>query len=110
MVYEGKYYGTLKSELKRIWKNKQIPVMDIDVQGAIHVQKEYPINSLFIFIQPPSVDELKKAFAKHVAQKLWNHLMPGSINLHLSYHLKIILKTWWLIITLKKPVLKLKIL
>src|SRR5258705_2255138 len=48
MVYEGKYYGTLKSELKRIWKNKQIPVMDIDVQGAIHVQKEYPINSLFI--------------------------------------------------------------
>ena len=60
MVYEGKYYGTLKSELKRIWKNKQIPVMDIDVQGAIHVQKEYPINSLFIFIQPPSVEELKK--------------------------------------------------
>jgi len=34
--------------------------MDIDVQGAIHVQKEYPINSLFIFIQPPSVEELKK--------------------------------------------------
>jgi len=60
MVYEGKYYGTLKSELKRIWKNKQIPVMDIDVQGAIHVQKEYPINSLFIFIEPPSVEELKK--------------------------------------------------
>jgi guanylate kinase len=60
MVYEGKYYGTLKSELKRIWKNKQIPVMDIDVQGAIHVQKEYPVNSMFIFIQPPSVEELKK--------------------------------------------------
>jgi len=60
MVYEGKYYGTLKSELKRIWSSKQIPVMDIDVQGAIHVQKEYPINSLFIFIQPPSVEELKK--------------------------------------------------
>ncbi|MEP6595247.1 MAG: guanylate kinase [Ginsengibacter sp.] len=60
MVYEGKYYGTLKSELERIWKNKQIPVMDIDVQGAIHVQKEYPINSLFIFIEPPSVEELKK--------------------------------------------------
>jgi guanylate kinase len=60
MVYEGKYYGTLKSELRRIWKNNQIPVMDIDVQGAIHVQKEYPVNSLFLFIQPPSVEELKK--------------------------------------------------
>jgi guanylate kinase len=60
MVYEGKYYGTLKSELKRIWKSKKIPVMDIDVTGAIHVQQEYPVNSLFIFIEPPSVEELKK--------------------------------------------------
>lgn len=60
MVYEGKYYGTLKAELRRIWKEGKIPVMDIDVQGAIHVQKEYPFNSLFIFIEPPSVEELKK--------------------------------------------------
>lgn len=60
MVYEGKYYGTLKSELRRMWNNEQIPVLDIDVQGAIHVQKEYPVNSLFIFIKPPSIDELKK--------------------------------------------------
>ncbi len=60
MVYEGKYYGTLKSELERIWKNNQVPVLDIDVKGAIHVQQEYPINTLSIFIEPPSVDELKK--------------------------------------------------
>ncbi|MBC7867439.1 MAG: guanylate kinase [Gloeobacteraceae cyanobacterium ES-bin-316] len=60
MVYEGKYYGTLKSELERIWAQKQIPVLDIDVKGAIHVQKQYPINTLSIFIEPPSVDELKK--------------------------------------------------
>jgi guanylate kinase len=60
MVYEGKYYGTLKSELERIWKMDKIPVLDIDVKGAIHVQQEYPINTLSIFIEPPSVDELKK--------------------------------------------------
>ncbi|MEO6455667.1 MAG: guanylate kinase [Ginsengibacter sp.] len=60
IVYEGKYYGTLKSELKRIWKSGKIPVMDIDVKGAIHVQREYPVNSLFIFIEPPSIEELKK--------------------------------------------------
>ena len=60
MVYEGKYYGTLKSELRRMWSKEQIPVLDIDVQGAIHVQKEYPVNSLFIFIKPPSIDELRK--------------------------------------------------
>jgi len=60
MVYEGKYYGTLKSELRRMWNKEQVPVLDIDVQGAIHVQKEYPVNSLFIFIKPPSIDELRK--------------------------------------------------
>ncbi|HEV8080989.1 MAG TPA: guanylate kinase [Chitinophagaceae bacterium] len=60
MVYQGKYYGTLKTELERIWSNEKIPVLDIDVQGAIHVQKEYPVNSLFIFIKPPSIQELQK--------------------------------------------------
>lgn len=60
MVYEGKYYGTLKSELKRIWHLNKIPVLDIDVKGAIHVQQEYPINTLSIFIEPPSVEELQK--------------------------------------------------
>jgi guanylate kinase len=60
MVYEGKYYGTLKSELQRIWKMKKIPLLDIDVKGAIHVQKQFPQSSLTIFIEPPSVEELKK--------------------------------------------------
>ena len=60
MVYEGKYYGTLKSELVRIWENGQVPILDIDVKGAIHVQQQYPLSSFSIFIQPPSVDELKR--------------------------------------------------
>jgi guanylate kinase len=60
MVYEGKYYGTLKSELERIWKENKTPLLDIDVKGAIHVQRQYPESSLCIFIQPPSIDELRK--------------------------------------------------
>ena len=59
MVYEGKYYGTLKSELQRIWNMGKIPLLDIDVKGAIHVQKQFPHTSLSIFIEPPSVGELK---------------------------------------------------
>ncbi len=59
MVYEGKYYGTLKSELERIWADAKIPVLDIDVKGAIHVQQQFE-NVLSIFIEPPSVEELKK--------------------------------------------------
>ena len=60
MVYEGKYYGTLKSDIERIWKENKIPVLDIDVQGAIHVQQQYPVNTIAIFIQPPSIEELKR--------------------------------------------------
>jgi guanylate kinase len=59
MVYEGKYYGTLKAELKRIWALNRIPVLDIDVKGAIHVQQQYPENTLSIFIEPPSIEELR---------------------------------------------------
>lgn len=59
MVYEGKYYGTLKSELDRIWKEGKVPVLDIDVKGAIHVQQQFNEGTLSLFIEPPSVNELK---------------------------------------------------
>jgi guanylate kinase len=60
MVYEGKYYGTLKTELQRIWKQGKVPLLDIDVKGAIHVQQQFPDTTLSIFIEPPSIDELKR--------------------------------------------------
>jgi guanylate kinase len=60
MVYEGKYYGTLKTELEKIWGQDKIPVLDIDIKGAIHVQQQFPETSLSLFIEPPSVEELKK--------------------------------------------------
>jgi guanylate kinase len=59
MVYEGKYYGTLKSEIERIWSENKVPVLDIDVQGAIHVQQQYPVNTISVFIQAPSLEELR---------------------------------------------------
>lgn len=64
MVYEGRYYGTLKSELSRIWEKNQVPVLDIDVQGAIHVQQQYPVNTLSVFIQAPSIEDLKERLQK----------------------------------------------
>jgi guanylate kinase len=63
MVYEGKYYGTLRSELERIWENGQVPVLDIDVKGAIHVQQQFRDTTLSIFIEPPSIDELRRRLA-----------------------------------------------
>ncbi len=64
MVYEGKYYGTLKAELERIWKEGKSPLLDVDVQGGIHVQQQFPGTSLSLFIEPPSIEELKKRLEK----------------------------------------------
>lgn len=60
MVYEGKYYGTLKSELDRIWLHQQVPVLDIDVKGALHVKAQYPNQTLTLFIEPPSLEILEQ--------------------------------------------------
>ena len=59
MVYEGKYYGTLKSEMTRLWAMGKVPVLDVDVHGAIHVQQQYPVNTIALFIKPPSTDVLR---------------------------------------------------
>lgn len=59
MVYEGKYYGTLRSELTRIWDAQKVPLLDVDVKGGLSVKRNYP-NSLSIFIEPPSIEELKR--------------------------------------------------
>jgi len=60
MVYEGKYYGTLKSELQRIWNENKVPLLDVDVNGGLNVQQQYRFSTLSLFIQPPSLEELKK--------------------------------------------------
>jgi guanylate kinase len=70
MVYEGKYYGTLKSELQRIWNLNKTPLLDIDVQGAIHVQQQFLKNSLSIFIQPPSIEELRRRLESRATESL----------------------------------------
>jgi len=60
MVYEGKYYGTLKTELDRIRGEQKIPLVDIDVKGALTVQGKYPENAVTIFIRTPSLEVLRE--------------------------------------------------
>jgi len=60
MVYTGKYYGTLKSELQRIWDAGQFPLVDIDVQGALSIKKKYSDDAIALFIQAPSLEELEQ--------------------------------------------------
>jgi guanylate kinase len=59
-VYEGMFYGTLKSELSRIWKEGKTVIFDVDVVGGIHLKQIMGEKALSIFIQPPSMEELKR--------------------------------------------------
>lgn len=59
MVYKGKYYGTLKSEIDRMWQQAKVPLLDIDVHGAMHVQKMFPGRCLSIFIEAPTLGDLR---------------------------------------------------
>ena len=60
MVYTGKYYGTLKSELQRIWDAGKSPLVDIDVQGALAIRDKYPDNCITLFIEAPSLEVLRQ--------------------------------------------------
>jgi guanylate kinase len=89
MVYEGKYYGTLKSELQRIWNEGKVPMLDIDVQGAIHVQQQFAGNCLSIFIQPPSVAELRRRLAARgteTPESLETRVNKASYEMSFNHH------------------------
>lgn len=57
-VYSGKFYGTLKSEVERLWSARKVVVFDIDVKGAVNLKKLYGEDCLTIFIAPPSKQTL----------------------------------------------------
>lgn len=57
-VYTDTYYGTLRSEIERIWAEGKHVIFDIDVEGGLHLKRKYPDNSLAIFVMPPSIDVL----------------------------------------------------
>jgi len=59
-VYKDHFYGTLKSEVKRIWDVGKYPLFDVDVKGGINLKNIFGDNALSIFIMPPSVEELEK--------------------------------------------------
>ncbi len=77
-VYPGRYYGTLKSEIDRTCDAGHNVILDIDVKGALNVKKFFGDKALTIFIQPPSVEELKKRLEARGTET------PESLNQRLS--------------------------
>lgn len=64
MVYPGKYYGTLRSELERAWITNCTPMVDIDVHGAISIREQFHAEALPIFIQAPSLAVIRERLEK----------------------------------------------
>lgn len=58
-VYRDNFYGTLKSEVERLWALGKNVIFDIDVSGGLRIKKKFPEQTLAVFVKPPSIDELK---------------------------------------------------
>ncbi len=59
-VYSGSFYGTLKSEVERIWDSGHALIFDVDVKGGVNLKKYFGDRALALFIQAPSVEELRR--------------------------------------------------
>lgn len=58
-VYRDNFYGTLKSEIERLWSEGKNVIFDIDVAGGLRIKRKFPKETLAVFVKPPSIDELK---------------------------------------------------
>lgn len=58
-VYRDNFYGTLKTEVERIWAKGKHVIFDIDVSGGLRIKRKFPEQTLAVFVKPPSIDELK---------------------------------------------------
>jgi len=58
-VYEGAFYGTLKSEIERIWESGKHAVLDVDVKGGLSIKEFYKDRALAVFVKPPSLEVLE---------------------------------------------------
>ena len=63
-VYANQFYGTLKSEIERIWKEGKTVIFDVDVKGGLNIKKYFGDQALSIFVEPPTVQELESRLRK----------------------------------------------
>lgn len=77
-VYRDNFYGTLKSEVERIWKQGKNVIFDIDVVGGLDIKHIYPEDTLAVFVKPPSIEELKIRLKKRKTES------PDKINMRVA--------------------------
>jgi len=104
-VYRDNFYGTLKSEVARIWALKKHVIFDIDVVGGLRIKKKYPEETLSVFVKPPSVDELKIRLKKRKTEseeKINMRIAKASVELATAPQFDKVIKNYDLEIALKE--------
>jgi len=104
-VYRDNFYGTLKTEVERIWAQKKHVIFDIDVAGGLRIKKKFPENTLSVFIKPPSIDELKIRLKKRSTEsedKINMRIAKASVELATAPQFDQIIKNYNLDVALKE--------
>ncbi len=104
-VYRDNFYGTLKSEVERIWSKGKHVIFDIDVVGGLRIKKKFPKQTLSVFVKPPSVDELKIRLKKRSTEsedKINMRVAKASIEMATAPQFDNVIKNYDLEVALKE--------
>ncbi len=104
-VYRDNFYGTLKSEVERLWAEGKNVIFDIDVVGGLRIKKKFPQETLAVFVKPPSVDELKIRLKKRSTEsddKINMRIAKASVELATAPQFDKIIKNYDLEVALKE--------
>lgn len=104
-VYRDNFYGTLKSEVERLWAEGKNVIFDIDVAGGLRIKRKYPEVTLAVFVKPPSVDELKIRLKKRSTEsddKINMRIAKASVELATAPQFDKVIKNYELETALKE--------
>lgn len=104
-VYRDNFYGTLKSEVERLWAEGKNVIFDIDVAGGLRIKKKFPDQTLAVFVKPPSVDELKIRLKKRSTEsddKINMRIAKASVELATAPQFDKIIKNYDLEVALEE--------
>ncbi|MGB5376712.1 guanylate kinase [Muriicola sp.] len=96
-VYRDNFYGTLKSEVERLWEEGKNVIFDIDVAGGLRIKKKFPKETLAVFVKPPSVDELKIRLKKRSTEsdeKINMRIAKASVELATAPQFDLVIKNY----------------
>ena len=104
-VYRDNFYGTLKSEVDRIWAQGKNVIFDIDVAGGLRIKHKFPDETLAVFVKPPSIDELKIRLKKRSTEsddKINMRIAKASVELATAPQFDVVIKNYDLGIALEE--------